>query len=110
MRTYTGTCEDTYHSFGRYYLGICSQQPLHDIPFNYIYIPQIKKYYEQIYLKRKAFLVPDYGEGWDGSQALEGTSLQKDVYKRQALGGMVNQEDIGSAANSRPDGGEGMAQ
>lgn len=77
VRTYTGTCEDTYHSLGRYYLGICSQQPLHDIPFNDIYIPQIKKYYEQIYLKRKAFLVPDYGEGWDGSQALEGTSLQK---------------------------------
>ena len=43
---------------------------------------------------------------------IENWSLGLDIriLLKTALGGMVNQEDIGSAANSRPDGGEGMAQ
>ena len=43
---------------------------------------------------------------------IENWSLGLDVMIlfKTLFGGMVNQEDIGSAANSRPDGGEGMAQ
>lgn len=43
---------------------------------------------------------------------IENWSLGLDIriLLKTALGGMLNQEDIGSAANSRPDGGEGMAQ
>ena len=43
---------------------------------------------------------------------IENWSLGLDIriLLKTAFGGMVNQEDIGSAASSRPDGGEGMAQ
>ena len=43
---------------------------------------------------------------------IENWSLGLDIMIlfKTLFGGMVNQENIGSAANSRPDGGEGMTQ